>query len=138
MKKSPSSSCSSSSSSSCAEPEILQVKSEKPKGKRPRKENGNKNQNSASGRRSSIYRGVTRFQYLSHFLAFSLAFSVDFLGGFWFACVKFLVDRWILNADIDGLGGSKLICGIRVRGTMFRTKKDDKVKIIILKIKKIK
>lgn len=30
------------------------------------------------------------------------------------------------SPDIDGLGGSKLICGIRVHGTMFRTRKDDK------------
>lgn len=75
MKRSPSSttsSSSSSSSSSCAEPEILQVdQSEKPKAKRARKENGGKSQNSASGRRSSIYRGVTRFGIFSHFLAIS-------------------------------------------------------------------
>ncbi|PON59701.1 AP2/ERF transcription factor [Parasponia andersonii] len=75
MKRSPSSSCSSSSSSSCAEPhEIPQVESEKPKGKRARKENGGREngksgQNSASGRRSSIYRGVTRHRWTGRFEA---------------------------------------------------------------------
>ncbi|EXB97710.1 Ethylene-responsive transcription factor WRI1 [Morus notabilis] len=82
MKRSPSSSCSSSSSSSFAEPEILQVKSEKlPKGKKrarklldhnsvgKEKENNAKNQNSSSGRRSSIYRGVTRHRWTGRFEA---------------------------------------------------------------------
>ncbi|KAM6584453.1 hypothetical protein CsatB_011455 [Cannabis sativa] len=74
MKRSPSSSCSSSSSSSCVEPEIVQVQSEKPKKvKRARKENiGRENvkaQASASGRRSSIYRGVTRHRWTGRFEA---------------------------------------------------------------------
>ncbi|XP_004306438.1 PREDICTED: ethylene-responsive transcription factor WRI1 [Fragaria vesca subsp. vesca] len=74
MKRSPSYSCSSSSSSSssCAGPEIPtnQKQSDKPKPKRSRKtpnKSAEKCQN--SGRRSSIYRGVTRHRWTGRYEA---------------------------------------------------------------------
>ncbi|KAK9912272.1 hypothetical protein M0R45_036142 [Rubus argutus] len=76
MKRSPSYSCSSSSStssSSCVGSEIPthQNKSEKPKPKRSRKNSGEKcpNSNGGGGRRSSIYRGVTRHRWTGRYEA---------------------------------------------------------------------
>ncbi|XP_015876174.2 ethylene-responsive transcription factor WRI1 isoform X1 [Ziziphus jujuba] len=79
MKRSPansSSSTSSSSSSSCPGPEIVPIdQSQKPKTKRPRKtkclQNNAKGPNASGGggRRSSIYRGVTRHRWTGRFEA---------------------------------------------------------------------
>ena len=92
MKRSPAPSCSSSSSSSCVG-SVIPHQSEKPKAKAKRaKKNHNpekcQNGNSSAGsaRRSSIYRGVTRWS-ISHFSLFNLLF---FLNGFSFACIIFL------------------------------------------------
>ncbi|KAM5551176.1 ethylene-responsive transcription factor WRI1 [Rosa sericea] len=75
MKRSPSYSCSSSSSSSsssCAGPEIPtnQKQSDKPKPKRSRKTHNNSAEKCPnSGRRSSIYRGVTRHRWTGRYEA---------------------------------------------------------------------
>lgn len=77
MKRSPASSCSSSSSSSCVG-SVIPHQSEKPKAKAKRaKKNHNpekcQNGNSAgSARRSSIYRGVTRWSFYLFYICFSL------------------------------------------------------------------
>ena len=77
MKRSPAPSCSSSSSSSCVG-SVIPHQSEKPKAKAKRaKKNHNpekcQNGNSSAGsaRRSSIYRGVTRWSF-SHFSLFNV------------------------------------------------------------------
>ena len=127
MKRSPAPSCSSSSSSSCVG-SVIPHQSEKPKAKAKRaKKNHNpekcQNGNSSAGsaRRSSIYRGVTRWS-ISHFSLFNLFFS---LMGFHLHvsyssfCIK--------NTGTDGLGDMKLTFGTRVPGITFRTRKDDKV-----------
>ena len=57
---------------------------------------------------------------LSHSLLF-------FLDGFSFACIKFMFHQ----SGIDGLGGLKLTYGTRAPGTTFRTRKDDKVILLL-------
>lgn len=141
MKRSPSSCCSSSSSSSSSyagpeTPHLNQAENQKPKAKRIRKNQNNPtekcqngtNPNTGGGRRSSIYRGVTRSMNFPQFFyrEFPICFSMGFLN-FHLHVWNFAAFCVFGSTGIDGLEDLKLISGIRAHGTTFRTKKDDKV-----------
>jgi len=67
--------------------------------------------------RSSIYRGVTRFNHILFSLKFFYLISYSVQDSF----------LYMIALGIDGPDVMRLICGIRTAGMSHRTRKEDKV-----------
>lgn len=78
----------------------------------------------APPQRSSMHRGVTRFVGEGNTLKLTVLKR--------FSSFNYLCNHFVLG--IDGLGGTKRICGIRIVGTRHRARKEDKVSSLYVHI----